>query len=100
MKLKRCTSAVRPRLQRCEAMPLGCRPRAGGDPYAAARGCGRAGDNRKLGGYGSPPARGRQRLGLCQGYFSTLVPAPVLAKAGMRGNERLGADRFEPEEAQ
>jgi len=41
---------------------LRCRPRAGGDPYAAARRCGRASDNRNLGGYGSPPARGRQRL--------------------------------------
>jgi len=43
-------------------MTLDCRPRAGGDPYAAARGCGKDGDNRHLGGYGSPPARGRQRL--------------------------------------
>jgi len=43
-------------------MTLCCRPRAGGDPYAAARRCGRASDNRNLGGYGSPPARGRQRL--------------------------------------
>src|SRR5215467_16147761 len=28
-------------------MTLLCRPRAGGDPYAAARRCGRAGDNAK-----------------------------------------------------
>ena len=33
------------------------RPRAGGDPYDAARRRGRASDNRNLGGYGSPPAR-------------------------------------------
>jgi len=50
-------------------MTLRCRPRAGGDPYSAARRCGTAGDNRKLGGYGSPPARGRQRLGSCQGHL-------------------------------
>jgi hypothetical protein len=38
---------------------------------------------------GSPPARGRQRLGSCQGHLSAhRIPAPVLAKAGMRGNER------------
>src|SRR5262244_3924100 len=53
-------------------MTFRCRPRAGGDPYAAARQCGRARDNRDLGGYGSPPARGRQRRGLCQGRRSTL----------------------------
>jgi len=47
-------------------MTLRCRPREGGDPYAAAKPCGRAGDNRNLGGYGSPPSRGRQPLGLCQ----------------------------------
>src|SRR5882724_1095013 len=46
-------------------MTLRCRPRAGGDPYAAARRCGRAGDNRNLGGYGSPPSRGRQRIVPC-----------------------------------
>src|SRR5690349_14730082 len=48
---------------------------AGGDPYAAARRCGRDNDSRDLGGYGSPPARGRQRLGSCQGRLSTQVPA-------------------------
>jgi hypothetical protein len=46
-------------------MTLRCRPREGGDPYAAAKRCGKAGDNRNLGGYGSPPSRGRQRLGSC-----------------------------------
>jgi len=45
-----------------ERMTLCCRPRAGGDLYAAARRCGAASDNRNFGGYGSPPARGRQRL--------------------------------------
>src|SRR5262245_19142442 len=70
-----------PRLRRCGAMTLRCRPRAGGVPYAAARRCGRASDNRNLGGYGSPPARGRQRLGLCQGRLSMLDPR-------FRGDER------------
>src|SRR5262245_17259955 len=42
--------------------PCCCRPRAGGDPYAAARRCGRAGDNRNRVGYGSPPARGRTEI--------------------------------------
>src|SRR5215831_14862732 len=53
-------------------MTLRRRPRAGGDPYAAAKRCGRAGDNRDLGGYGSPPARGRRRLGSRQKNLSTL----------------------------
>src|SRR5882672_1440619 len=65
-------SACRPRLQRCETMTLRCRPRAGGDPYAAARRCGRASDNRNLGGYGSPRSRGRQRLVSCQGHLGSL----------------------------
>src|SRR5262245_6795235 len=66
-----------PRLRRCGAMTLRCRPRAGGVPYAAARLCGRASDNRNLGGYGSPPARGRQRLGLCQGRSNTLARSSI-----------------------
>src|SRR5215467_15270536 len=65
-------SACRSREGKCEAMTLRCRPRAGGDPYAAARQCRRASDDRNPGGYGSPPARGRQRLDSCQGHLSTL----------------------------
>src|SRR5262249_9067213 len=38
-----------------------CRPREGGDPYAAARRCRTASDDRNPHGYGSPPSRGRQR---------------------------------------
>ena len=53
-------------------MTFRCRPRAGGDPYAAAKRCGRVSDDRNLGGYGSPPARGRQRLGSRQRYLRTL----------------------------
>src|SRR5262249_21496299 len=56
-------TAARPHFK---AMTLRCRPRERGDPYAAARRCCRASDNRKPGGYGSPPSRGRQRVGLCQ----------------------------------
>src|SRR5437660_344802 len=70
-------------LRRCEAMTLLCRPRAGGDPYAAAMSCSTAGDNRKLGVYGSPPARGRQRVVPCQGHLSTL-------DSRVRGNEWRG----------
>src|SRR5262249_4738461 len=50
--------------------------------------CRRGCDARKSGGYGSPPARRRQPLGSCQGHLSTLRSRPVLAKAGMRGDER------------
>src|SRR5262245_61319789 len=56
-------------------MTLHCRPRAGGDPYAAARPCGKASDDRNLGGYGSPPARGRRRPVSCQGQLSALNSA-------------------------
>src|SRR5882724_8468777 len=73
--------SVRPRERRCEAMTLCCRPRAGGDPYAPARRCDRASDDRNLGVYGSPPARGRQRPGSCQGQLSTL-------DARLRGSQR------------
>src|SRR5262249_29414492 len=47
----RAPQSVRPRVRTCKAMTPRCRPRAGGDPYAAARQCGRARDNRDLGGY-------------------------------------------------
>jgi len=33
----RCRRLLGPRLRKCEAMTLRCRPRAGGDPYAAAK---------------------------------------------------------------
>jgi hypothetical protein len=55
------TGSVSSRERRCEAVTLRCRPRDGGNPYAAVRRCGRASDNRNLGGYGSPPSRGRQK---------------------------------------
>src|SRR5215467_13045602 len=38
-------SALNSRFRRCEAITLRCRPRAGGDPYAAAKRCGGANDN-------------------------------------------------------
>src|SRR5262249_41084563 len=57
--VKQCLSAAAPR-----------GPRAGGDPYAEAGGCGRVSDNGTVGVCGSPPARGRQRRGLRQ-------PAPT-----------------------
>src|SRR5262249_9587499 len=75
------------RLRGCETMTLRCRPREGGDPYAAVKPCGTAGDNRSHGGYGSPPSRGRQRLGSCQKYLST--PGPRL-----RGDERERRNRM------
>jgi len=40
----RAVISVRSRARRCEAMTLPRRPRAGGDPYAAAMSCGTAGD--------------------------------------------------------
>src|SRR5438477_3499508 len=95
------------RERRFEAITFRCRPRAGGDPYAAARRCGRASDNRNPGGYGSPRSRGRQRLGSCQGHLSThWIPAEagiqwLLASKfrsaalspRLRGDERRGTAR-------
>src|SRR5947209_6117710 len=78
--------SVRPRGRRCEAMTLRRRPRAGGDPYAAATRCGGASDGRNLGGNGSPPARGRQRLGSCQRLLSThWIPAEARAWSWKNG---------------
>src|SRR5262245_39041126 len=79
---------MRRRFRHCEPMTLRCRPRGSGDPYAAAMRGRTPCDARKSGGYGSPPARGRQRMDSCQGHLSTLHSRPVLAKAGMRGDER------------
>jgi len=66
-------------------MTLGSRPRAGGEPYAAARRCGVGSDHRSLGDYGSPPARacaGTTAERVCHEHSSM---HSIPACAGMNG---------------
>src|SRR5215510_8282907 len=67
-----------------EAMPLRCRPRAGGDPYAAARRCGRASDDAKPWWLWVPA---------CAGTTAARFVPRTLEYAGsrLRGNERDGS---------
>jgi hypothetical protein len=99
------THSVHSRVRRCEAMTLRCRPREGaakaGTHTPQQTDVGRAGDNRNLSGYGSPPSRGRQQLVHSQNTLSTQNfrvsgnPAPLSATLRIvalgprfRGDER------------
>src|SRR5262245_64641234 len=55
------------------AMTLRCRPRAGGDHTPQRGDVAGPARTETFGDYGSPPARGRQRLGSCQRHVSTLT---------------------------